>query len=269
MNTLVLFVFHEYNSRVQKFIKKSIFQSQTIDFLIICNNKRVKFEYPDYVNILYRNNIGFDFGGYSDALLKNLLYQKYDNFIFVNSSVDGPYLPQNFNGKWTDFYINGLNENKLFGSTINTLSNWQNNYYKMVRLFGGDISKTEPQWSNAEKKIKIIQDKPFKYAHIQSYIFSMNKKTLEYLINCGIFSITRYAKTFKEAIYKEVLMSCKIIEKGWDIGCLMPIYKNIDFKSKNENDYNIPLIDDPMQSKYKDVYWNKYDLIFIKGNRNI
>ena len=37
-------------------------------------------------------------------------------------------------------------------------------------------------------------------SHVQSYIFSMNKTTLEYLINCEIFSITNYAKTFKDAI---------------------------------------------------------------------
>ena len=37
-----------------------------------------------------RNNIGYDFGGWSNALLTNDLYKNYDNFIFANSSVIGP-----------------------------------------------------------------------------------------------------------------------------------------------------------------------------------
>ena len=42
------------------------------------------------------------------------IYKKYDYFIFVNSSVIGPYLPKNFKGNWTDIYINGLKKHKLF-----------------------------------------------------------------------------------------------------------------------------------------------------------
>ena len=41
----------------------------------------------------------------------------------------------------------------------------------------------------------------------------MDKNTLQYLINCEIFSITNYTKTFLETIHnKEILMSRKIIE---------------------------------------------------------
>jgi hypothetical protein len=134
----------------------------------------------------YRDNIGFDFGGWSDALLTNDLYKKYTHFIFVNSSVIGPLtkpykmidgLWKCFSDsmvKWTDIYLNGLtNEIKLFGSTINTC--------------------TDPNKS-----------------HVQSYIFSMDIETLKYLIDCEIFSIRQMAKTFTDAIWnKEVLISRK------------------------------------------------------------
>ena len=40
-----------------------------------------------------------------------------------------------------------------------------------------------------------------------------------------------YAKTFKQAVWKkEVLMSRKVIENNWNIGCLIPIYADIDFR---------------------------------------
>lgn len=156
---------------------------------------------PDYVKKLFRDNIGFDFGGWSEALLIDNLYKNYDNFIFVNSSVIGPFLPPDYKGNWTDIYVSGLQNNvKIFGSTINTMDN------------------------------------PLKKSHVQSYIFSMNKTTLEYLINCEIFSITNYAKTFKNAIHnKEILMSRKIIENNWNIGSLLSYYKEVDFTFKNKN----------------------------------
>ena len=232
---LVLYVFHIYNDRVKHFIENCIFNDDNVDFIIISNNKNNKFEVPYYVKTLYRDNIGYDFGGWSDALLTNNLYENYDNFIFVNSSVIGPFMPCYCKVKWTDIYINGLQNNvKLFGSTINTC---------------GD---------------------PLNKSHVQSYIFSMNKTTLKYLINCEIFSITNYTKTLDDTIWnKEVLMSRKIIENKWNIGSLLSYYKDVDFtfSCKKPSEYNMVFLNDIMYQRYKDTLWNIYDLVFIKGNR--
>jgi hypothetical protein len=98
----------------------------------------------------------------------------------------------------------------------------------------------------------------------------MDKTTLIYLIHCDIFSITNYAKTFEDAIFqKEVLMSRKIIENNWNIGSLLPCYKNVDFtfKHKKPEEYNITFFGDIMYKQYRNVLWNDSDLVFIKGNR--
>ena len=108
--TLVLYVFHIYNNRVENFINNSIFKNDNIDFIIICNNKEIDFRAPDYVKIIKRDNIGYDFGAWSHGLLDENLYVNYDKFIFVNSSVSGPYLKDN-SIKWTDIYLNGLQNN--------------------------------------------------------------------------------------------------------------------------------------------------------------
>lgn len=240
---LVLYVYHIYNDRVKHFIDNCIFYHENVDFIIIANTNRYENTHivnvPNKKNIkmLFRKNIGYDFGGWSDALLLNNLYENYDNFIFANSSIIGPFLNPDFKGKWTDIYINGLKNNvKLFGSTINTLGE-----------------------SNVEK-----------YAHVQSYIFSMDKVTLKYLIKCSIFSMTNYAKTFESAIHdKEILMSRKIIKNNWNIGSLLKYYENIDFtfNSKKRHEYKITFLDDIMYSKYKNKLWNEYEVVFIKGNR--
>jgi lipopolysaccharide biosynthesis protein len=234
--TLVLYVFHTINDRVRKFIVETIFYDENIDFIVISNSKTNKINVPSYVKTLFRDNIGFDFGGWSDALLIDDLYKKYDKFIFINSSVAGPFLRPDFKGKWTDIYLNGLQDNiKLFGSTINA---------------GQSSCKND--------------------AHVQSYIFSMDKETLEYLIGCGIFSTEYYVKTMHEAIFnREIEMSRKIIQNGWNIGSLLPNYKGLDFSFSNKNpeDYNIDWLSDCMHISLRGYKWSEYDLVFIKGNR--
>jgi hypothetical protein len=239
--TLVLFVYHIFNKRVKHFIQKSIFYDPNVDFVIISNNGYPPPFVPPYVKTLVRANIGYDFGGWSHALLLEnaseggkKLYQDYDQFIFVNSSVMGPFLTPGFAGKWTDIYLQGLQGNvKLFGSTINCC------------------------------------DAPQTTAHVQSYIFSMNKETLEYLISCEIFSTTNLARTFNDAVWsKEVPMSRKVIERGWNIGCLMPQYRGVDFtfQSRPVKSYTNKWVD-VMNKESRNLAWNEYQLVFVKGNR--
>tara|TARA_B000000475_G_scaffold259075_1_gene241682 strand:+ start:788 stop:1510 length:723 start_codon:yes stop_codon:yes gene_type:complete len=231
--TLVLYVFYDYNNRTKHFINKGIFQDENVDFVVISNNKNINFTVPFYVKKIIRDNIGYDFGGWSDALLKDNLYQNYENFIFVNNSVIGPFL--NCNMKWTDIYINGLTDDvKLFGSTINTCKN------------------------------------PIEFAHVQSYIFAMNQTTLRYLIKCEIFSLEKYARTKNDAIkQKEILMSRYIIKNNWNIGSLLSYYKDVDFtfKNKKQSEYKILFLDDIMYKKYMNKLWTLTELVFIKGNR--
>jgi hypothetical protein len=233
VKTLVLYVFHQYNERVKNFIQNGgIFYDENIDFIFISNNKHNVFDVPPYVKTFVRDNIGFDFGGWSDALLTNDLYKGYDNFIFVNSSVIGPFIDTGL--KWTDAYLNGLTTNnvKLFGSTINT-----------IQL-------------------------PHLFAHVQSYIFAMDKTTLEFLIQCEIFSNTKYAKTLEEAVFfNELAMSRRIIANGWNIGSLLHHYNGVDFTFRSPLKNNIPFLGDVMYPAYCNTLWNVKELIFIKGNR--
>ena len=68
---LVLYVFHIYNNRVEHFINNSIFYDENVDFIVISNNKNNNFEVPPFVKKMFRDNVGYDFGGWSEALLTN------------------------------------------------------------------------------------------------------------------------------------------------------------------------------------------------------
>lgn len=239
MRTLVIYVFHQLNDRVNKFFD-AIFKDENIDFLVVCNSLSVNLSLPDYVKVHYRENIGYDFGGWSDGILTHDLYKNYDNFIFVNSSVIGPFLPSYYKGKWTDIYIGGLSNNvKLFGSTINCC----------FSVYGP--TKIEPT----------------KDSHVQSYIFSMDREALDYLIKNEIFTNKIYITDFVElVINKEIRMSRLIIENGWNIGCLMDNYQGIDFTFKTTNK-QIEYLGDIMQSYNYNKLWTLKELVFIKGNR--
>jgi len=228
MRTLVVYVLHEYTELVKKFINNALFQDKHVDFVFVCNNQ-IEFAVPEYVKVIYRENKGHDFGAWSEGLLNRT--QDYDYYICVNSTVDGPY----YKGNWTTLYTEALTDDmRLFGSTINCCT--------------GPWCKQFPYWSGP---------------HVQTYIFSMTHETMLYLSAEGIFSLTNYTTDKIETVFKkEIGMSKKILDKGWNIGCRMYRYKYTDFRSTNYN-----WLDDLMYPEYENMYWKKTDLVFIKGNR--
>lgn len=278
--TLVLYVFHEFNYRVNYFIHNSIFKHPLVDFIIISNgynDEKLREIVPEYVKIIIRKNLGYDFGGWSRGLFdiiennslgsgEKYLYEAYKYFIFVNSSVVGPFIPIYYKKKWTDIFIEQLNEQninndvKIIGPTINSS--------------GG------PDGRSIDTK---------NGAHVQSYLFCIERNTLDYLIKEKIFEnefnddgtisneiINKYKyMSLRDAVInKEILMSRKIIKNGWNIGSLLKMYIDVDFRFKNKtkNEYeknSIKFYGDIMLPYYKDKLWNIYDVVFFKGNRII
>ena len=241
MKTLILYVFHEIKNEVKDFINKAIFEDDDYKFAIICNSKRIfKLDIiPNYVLYFERENVGFDFGGWSYGLLTNDLYKNFDRFIFVNSSVSGPYLPPYFKGKWPEVLLSGLTDDiKLYGPTINT-------------------------WNEVGK----FQEN---CAHVQSYVFVTDRIGLDILINTGIFSLTFNEENFHNTIVcREIRMSREIISAGYNIGCLMRYYDGIDFRKQSEYTNFIWHGDFIYQRPWYEYHLTPYEIVFIKTNRGI
>jgi hypothetical protein len=238
-NTLILYVFHEYNDRVKNFIDNCLFEDDKYTFIFIINNKSFDvsiLKLPLYVKYILRDNIGYDFGGWSEGLLINYYYKNFDSFIFINSSVYGPCMDMNDNRLWPDILLNGLNYNniKLFGTTINCIDN------------------------------------PHLYAHVQSMAFCMDLITLEYLLKKNIFSLTNYSTSYIDTIWKkEIQMSREIINNNWNIGCLHTYYNDIDFTFKSKNREIIYLNNVFAKNMFFGKTINPHEILFIKGNKNI
>jgi len=239
MTVLVIYTFFEAGALPEAFIEKAIFKDEYVDFLVVYNHpsEKIPYKLPKYVKKLYRKNQGFDFGAWSYGLEHDKNYEKYDYFIFANASVEGPYvLANSFFKKWTDYYVNGIKENiHLFGSTINC----------------ADLS---------------THIHPSTIAHVQSYIFCLDRKAVKYLRDCKIFDTENFTKDkIDTIIYKEIEMSRKIIEKGWNIGCLHKYYKGTNFIDLSKN--TIQYLGDVMTVSNRNVFWTPEELIFVKGNR--
>lgn len=107
----------DYN--LQYFIQNEIKYNKDIVYSIIINGRECSFDIPKLsnVNITYRDNIGFDFGGHL-ASLKIIDINKFDYFFFMNSSVIGPIL-KNKHEDWCSKFTTKINKKvKLVGTTI-------------------------------------------------------------------------------------------------------------------------------------------------------
>lgn len=242
MKTLVLYVFHQYTEYVNYFIKKGLFEDENTTFLFLINNQDLDITsvLPSFKNIqiLKRENKYADFGAWSDGLVYQDNINKYNSFIFINSSCAGPFVHPNINEKWTTIFLQGLERDniKIFGTTINTCSN-----------------------------------KTGESSHVQSWAFCMKQNEVKLCLENKIFDPIHYTKMTQknDLIFEhEVLMSRVIVKNGGNIGAMTKLYTGVDFCNPNSNKYG--WLDDIAFSKgYLNETTNPYEVMFVKANRNI
>lgn len=252
MKIAILYVFHKFTDHVKYFLDHGVIKNNKYDYYFIYNGNDDIDHHFTNLNLIYRENSGFDFGGWSDQLFrlsqdgKNLVKDAYDYYIFINSSVTGPFLPTYCDIPWPYIFIRLLNSDTILsGITINC-GKW---YPKNVAVHNG--------W-NPDKMV----------AHVQSMLFCMNSDTLQFMIQKEIFHPTKFlnVKHNHQIILNcEIRMSDEILKSGKNIACLMRIYKNVDFR------YSIPIkCDDPWYEN--GVLGNNLDpfeTVFYKNNRDI
>jgi len=243
MKTLILYVFHRINDNVVNFIEYAVFESKKYHFVIISNatdNNIDSLNIPSYVTVIIRDNIGFDFGGWSVGLLENDRYKSYDNFLFLNASVVGPFIPPYFNQPWPDLVTFGLKGDiKIYGGTINNY----NEYGHYV---------------------------PGKSHHVQSFSFALDRVGLDVYFDKEIFSLTKFNDSHLSTIINcEVGGSRAILEAGYNIGCNMKRYEGTDFRFPERYNRDHYAADCMYDASYSSFFLHPYETIFIKSNRNI
>ena len=218
----------DYNLRY--FIENEIKYRMDVFYSIVINGKELSYEIPKLSNvqIIYRDNIGYDFGGHL-ASLNEINKDMFDYFFFMNSGVIGPIL-KNKNEDWYSQFTNKITKKvKLVGTTI-------------VCLPHNDSGGFGPK--------------------VEGFFFLLDKVGLQLVLENGTIFYNHKNKV--DAILNgEYSLSKCIINHGYTIDCMLGKYQNIDWYD-DKNYY----INDNKHPSRKNSYFGKsidpFEVIFHK-----
>jgi hypothetical protein len=242
IKTLIVYATHDISDNLLFFLRHGYIDDEKYDYYFIFNHPTLKVDIlPKKKNIFVvnRENINIDFGGWSHVLFmqnnNKYLYENYDYFIFINSTVRGPFVPIYCDNEWPQLFISKLNDSiKLVGPSINTAG---------------------------------ISQGPNKYPHVQSMLMATDKIGLSIGLNNNIFKQHEpIMDKYTIIITKEIDFSTHIINAGYNIACMLHVYKNIDFRDKTKYKVDGDLL---YNQAYFDMSVHPLEMIFFKTNRQI
>ena len=123
--TLVCYAYHETpyaQNNLQFFV--DVLRTQPwvdhVDYVFVVQGGKCSVKLPRHARVrrLDRENVGYDFGAHA-AILESTDLEAYTHFMFLNSSVCGPFLPKYTRDHFTDLFTRLLVGNvKLVGSAL-------------------------------------------------------------------------------------------------------------------------------------------------------
>ena len=280
--TLILYVFHEINANVDTFLKRGLINSQDKEFIFIFNNidanpttEKWKFLHNyNNMHLFIRPNIGHDFQGWNEALFlpasdlnKKIIYSSnkdtlepamhtlFDKFVFVNSTVRGPYVPLYVTSDWVDCFTSKLSTDvKMTGISINFIS--------------GVTYESTKSFIKANYGFT-----PIDHTHIQSMIYSLDREGLDILLKYQLFNsgkqfprdkwelissseigMSSILRNEKKSLYSYMMTQGLVryneVQKNPDIWCIKDFYPLTEMMFVKDNRMNIF----PEQSRYDANY---------------
>jgi len=205
MKTLVLYVFHQDCPNLDTFIARGLIDSPNKQFIFICNNTSPELSKWSFlhnysnVNLYIRPNIGHDFQGWNNALFLPIssltrkiiwapecnntsdstlfpetpdepyIHTLFNKFVFINSTVVGPYLPSYVEKDWVDCFTYKLSDDvKMVGISINFLQGLYNQYISDIIKLNYGIDSRD-------------------HTHVQSMAYALDREGIDILFRYGLF----------------------------------------------------------------------------------
>ncbi len=250
--TLVIYHYYEKDcTYIENFFHFLRFGYSSANHYIVVISGEYSIALPTLTNLtyLFAENKNNDYGGHSFAVKTVANLESYDFFIFINSSVRGPYLPSYVSENWTNCFTQFLKGDVgLVGSAINILpaTTLLSNLYQ--EKYGGHC--------------------PF--SHVQTMAYGMPKKTLRYLLENEFYDIDR--RLAKDEVIRdyEIRLSQEVIAAGWNLKCLLPEYNSIDYRKLHAD---INRTSDKGDATCSFSYFGRtahpYETMFVKTNREL
>lgn len=226
--------------------------SPSQDYLIVvAGDYSIDLPRLDNVRYAYTENKNNDFGGYCHAIKTLIDPAAHDYFIFVNSSVRGPYTAAYSTTCWTDYFLDKLRNDAevgLVGSTINVLSPQSPDSIGYGRKYGGHAP----------------------YSHVQTMCYAMPQRVLQHLCAIGFYDVE--AELSKTEVIRdyEIRLSQAVLSQGWNIRSLLPEYNDIDYRQAHVNMNPVSANGDAnCNFGYFGRTPHPFEVIFMKVNRNM
>jgi hypothetical protein len=249
-NILVLYAYYEkddmYKCNLEFFLHKAIYPE--CDYVFIVNGQStVKIPNLPNIKVIYKENEDYDFGAYKYAL--NSIQTDYKYYMFLNTSVRGPFIPQYVNMKWYEPFINMIKDDvKLVGTTINILNS------------PTQISNIFENYSGFKRP----------HTHVQTQFFAIDRECLDFLVSKELFSTKDYHNFLEFIAAKEILMSQLVLHNGWNINAVLAEYNGLDYRTLKEDKNFSGYEHDPC---FPNTCFGRsihpYECIFIKTNRGL
>ena len=203
---LVVYVFSntdaEYINNLKFFVREGVVEDAFTYYLIVINSDE-HLILPELTTTnaryMYHKNEGFDFGSFGHAMNNTERMHRFRYFLFLNSSIRGPYLPVYVRGKvrWEDLFIAKLNQE--------------------VKLVGATIS-CEAATNDGSRELRVNP-------HVQSYVMATDRAGLDVLLDAGVFA--KYDKLSDTVFHSELGSSKAILDAGYQLDSFMTRYQGV------------------------------------------
>ncbi|KAK9808733.1 hypothetical protein WJX72_002733 [[Myrmecia] bisecta] len=248
-DTLVIYIFSntdsEYERNLRFFLAYAVAENDGCDYtVVIQTGETIKKidplpEVPPNVRFEFHPNSCYDWGTIGWLFDNHKVdTSQYKYFIFINSSVRGPFLPPYLAGKvrWQDILISRLNDNvKLIGPTISC--------------------EGSPKEGNVNGEWRTNP-------HVQSYVLATDQIGLQTMLADGrVFQC--HKDMWDTIFYAELGSSLSVLNAGYTLDSFMTRYQGVDWTDKNNWDCNSRV--NPYGENYYDgITLSPYEVLFVK-----
>jgi hypothetical protein len=206
----------------------------------------------DNVQYFFTENKNFDYGGYCAAIQTLDLWRQYDFYLFINSSVRGPFLPAYCNQEWANTFIEQLSDEVgIVGSAISITPS----SHSISQMY-------HEKYGNLERNKHLL-------AHVQTTCYALSRRVLGQLINLGFYDENKSLNKDEAVRDYEIRLSQLILDMGLNLRCMLPEYNQVDYCGVHE-DVNPASRegDSGFERSYFGRSAHPYESIFIKTSRD-
>ncbi|AKD24587.1 hypothetical protein CL55_00002540 [Polynucleobacter duraquae] len=219
--------------------------------IIIAGEYTIDFPLADNIKYFFTENKNFDYGGYCAAICELKAWQEYDFYLFINSSVRGPFIPAYDNQNWTDLFIDLFsNEVGIVGSAISITPS----HHSIAKMYYG-------KYGIRERNDQFL-------GHVQTTCYALTRPVLEQLVKLGFYEGAENLNKDETICHYEIRLSQLIVDMGLNLRCILPEYNQVDYR-KELLDINPSSRegDSGFERSYFGRSVHPYESIFIKTSR--